>query len=187
MSHPMVPPFQLLGPSNSPYPGTLCLPQVPLPAGTKVKEGDLATIQVVELAQHGAALYSVSRASSWSRSVVIFSTSPFHFPLLLSPPIFGPHRPPSFCGLANTPQCVDIIFAEPGDSKIAEVNETNCYNSTELGFGEMYTITTHEPVRDDALQEESGAVGWARGMGSGGAWGVLGWAPVVVGGLWAFL
>jgi len=59
MSSSMVPPFQLLGPSNNPYPGTICLPQVPLPAGAHVKAGDLATIQVVELAQHGAALYSV--------------------------------------------------------------------------------------------------------------------------------
>lgn len=138
MSHPMVPPFQLLGPSNSPFPGTLCLPQVPLPAGADVKAGDLATIQVIELAQHGAALYS----------------------------------------------CVDIIFAEPGDSKIAEVNETNCYNSTELGFGEMYTITTDEPVRDDAPVDGSGAARWTRGVGE---WGVMGWAPVVVGSLWAFL
>ena len=55
----MVPEFQLLGPSNSPYPGTVCLPQVPLPKDVKVKAGDKATIQVVELAQHGAALYSV--------------------------------------------------------------------------------------------------------------------------------
>lgn len=63
------------------------------------------------------------------------------------------------------------------------MNETNCYNSTELGFGEMYTITTHEPVRDDALLEDSGAAAWARGVAG---WGVLGWAPVVVGGMWAF-
>lgn len=60
MSLPMVPQFQMLGPSNSPYPGTVCLPQVPLPEGVEVKAGDEATIQVVELAQHGASLYSVS-------------------------------------------------------------------------------------------------------------------------------
>lgn len=60
MSNPMVPPFQILGPSKNPYPGTICLPQVPLPAGANVKAGDNATIQLVELAVHGAALYSVS-------------------------------------------------------------------------------------------------------------------------------
>jgi hypothetical protein len=68
MSNPMVSPFQLLGPTNSPYPGTVCLPQVPLPRNTTVQPGDLATIQVVELAVHGAALYSVSDGSA-SRSL----------------------------------------------------------------------------------------------------------------------
>jgi len=63
MSNPMVPPFQLVGPSKNPYPGTVCLPQVPLPAGLTVSPGDNATIQVVELAIHGAALYSVSQIS----------------------------------------------------------------------------------------------------------------------------
>lgn len=60
MSNIMVKPFMLLGPTNNPYPGTVCLPQVPLPAGANVSAGDRATIQVVEQAQHGASLYSVS-------------------------------------------------------------------------------------------------------------------------------
>jgi hypothetical protein len=59
MSNPMIAPFQLLGPSKNPFPGTFCLPQVPLPANASVKAGDNATIQLVELAIHGAALYSV--------------------------------------------------------------------------------------------------------------------------------
>lgn len=59
MSFPMVPVFQIVGPSKNPYPGTFCLPQVPLPANTTVNPGDNATIQVVETAIHGAALYSV--------------------------------------------------------------------------------------------------------------------------------
>jgi hypothetical protein len=66
MSFPMVPPFQILGPSKNPYPGTVCLPQVPLPANTTVQPGDNATIQVVELAVHGASLFSVSCFSSIS-------------------------------------------------------------------------------------------------------------------------
>lgn len=59
MSNIMVKTFQILGPSNNPFPGTICLPQVPLPANTTVKAGDHATIQIVELAQHGASLFSV--------------------------------------------------------------------------------------------------------------------------------
>ncbi|KAI9812213.1 MAG: hypothetical protein M1832_000482 [Thelocarpon impressellum] len=58
MSNPMVPVFQITGPTKDPYPGTFCLPQVPLPANTTFKVGDNATIQVVETAVHGAALYN---------------------------------------------------------------------------------------------------------------------------------
>jgi hypothetical protein len=60
MSFPMVPVFQITGPSKGPYPGTFCLPQVPLPANTTVNVGDNATIQIVETAVHGAALFNVS-------------------------------------------------------------------------------------------------------------------------------
>ena len=59
MSNPMIKPFQIGGPTNLPYPGTFCLPQVPLPQGWTVKVGDNATIQVVLAAKHGAALYNV--------------------------------------------------------------------------------------------------------------------------------
>ncbi|KKK16900.1 hypothetical protein P175DRAFT_0426223 [Aspergillus ochraceoroseus IBT 24754] len=58
MSHPMVPPFEIVGPDNNPYPGTVCIPQVGLPADITVNVGDNATIQVIEAAQHGAALYN---------------------------------------------------------------------------------------------------------------------------------
>ncbi|KAG0646105.1 hypothetical protein D0Z07_8168 [Hyphodiscus hymeniophilus] len=58
MSFPMVPTFEIIGPSNNPYPGSFCLPQVPLPANVTVNVGDLATIQVVETAVHGGALYN---------------------------------------------------------------------------------------------------------------------------------
>ncbi|CZR67484.1 uncharacterized protein PAC_17383 [Phialocephala subalpina] len=57
-SFPMLPPFQIDGPSNNPYPGTFCLPQVPIPANVSVKVGDLATIQVIETLVHGGALYN---------------------------------------------------------------------------------------------------------------------------------
>ncbi|CAI7604068.1 unnamed protein product [Penicillium glandicola] len=58
MSHPVVSPFQIVGPTNNPYPGTVCLPQVPLPANISVSPGDYATIQLVETAKHGAALFN---------------------------------------------------------------------------------------------------------------------------------
>lgn len=63
MSFPMVPLFEVVGPTDNPYPGTFCLPQVPLPKGVNVKVGDKATIQVVEAANHGGALYNVRRSS----------------------------------------------------------------------------------------------------------------------------
>ena len=59
MSHILVPPFQITGPSNSEYPGQFCLPQVPMPANLTFNIGDNVTLQVVEAAQHGAALYNV--------------------------------------------------------------------------------------------------------------------------------
>lgn len=59
MSNPMIKTFQIGGPTNMPYPGTVCLPQVPLPEGWTVKAGDHATIQLVLAAKHGAALYNV--------------------------------------------------------------------------------------------------------------------------------
>jgi len=57
----MVPVFQVVLPSNEQdLNANVCLPQVPLPAGVSVRSGDNATIQLVETAQHGAALYNVS-------------------------------------------------------------------------------------------------------------------------------
>ena len=62
MSHPVVPPFQILGPNNLEYPGQFCLPQVGMPANLSLPVGTNITLQVVEAAQHGAALYSVSHS-----------------------------------------------------------------------------------------------------------------------------
>ena len=50
--------LQIVGPTTQPYPGTFCLPQVPLPVNHTVKVGDNATIQLIETAVHGAALYN---------------------------------------------------------------------------------------------------------------------------------
>ncbi|KAI9803230.1 MAG: hypothetical protein M1825_002021 [Sarcosagium campestre] len=94
MSHPMVPVFQITGPTKEAYNGTFCLPQVGLPANLTIKAGDNATIQVVETAVHGAALYS----------------------------------------------CVDITFADP--SEVAEVNSSNCFNSSTIGFNTVFATTS---------------------------------------------
>lgn len=94
MSFPLVPVFQINGPSRDPFPGTFCLPQVPLPKNyDAAKIGDNATIQVVETAIHGASLYS----------------------------------------------CVDITFSEP--QHVNEVNSSNCFNSTEISFDNVYTVS----------------------------------------------
>lgn len=58
MSLVMVNGIQIIGPTKDPYPGTFCLPQVPLPANISVNVGDNATIQLIETAVHGAALYN---------------------------------------------------------------------------------------------------------------------------------
>ncbi|KAK8068388.1 hypothetical protein PG996_007500 [Apiospora saccharicola] len=115
MSFAMVPPFGLLGPSKGPYPGTVCLPQV------------------VELAQHGAALYS----------------------------------------------CVDITFAAPGDPRIGKVNETNCFNSTDLGFSDIYTITTKEVGAIVNATTTSAAALVNSIRASGAAW--MGYVPMALG------
>lgn len=58
-SNPIVPVFQIKGPNNNLYNGSICLPQVPLPKGYNAVIGNNATIQVIETAQHGASLYNV--------------------------------------------------------------------------------------------------------------------------------
>ncbi|KAI9832028.1 MAG: hypothetical protein M1819_004572 [Sarea resinae] len=61
-SNPMVPVFQILGPTNDAYPGKgFCLPQVPLPTNAplaNVAVGTNATIQIVEAAKHGAGIFN---------------------------------------------------------------------------------------------------------------------------------
>jgi hypothetical protein len=39
---------------------------------------------------------------------------------------------------ANSPQCVDITFANPED--VAEVNSSNCFNSSDISFNNVYSI-----------------------------------------------
>ncbi|KAK4697941.1 hypothetical protein P7C71_g211, partial [Lecanoromycetidae sp. Uapishka_2] len=52
--------FGIVGPDNQQYNASICIPQVPLPANYTAVVGNNATIQIIETAQHGAALYNVS-------------------------------------------------------------------------------------------------------------------------------
>ncbi|KAI1329996.1 hypothetical protein F5Y16DRAFT_62014 [Xylariaceae sp. FL0255] len=131
MSNPMMAPVQIQGPSNGPYPGTVCFPQVPLPVNFTMNPGDNATIQVVEIAAHGAALFS----------------------------------------------CVDITFVAPGDPRIPVVNETNCYNSSDIGFAQIYTVTTTE-ADSTALNATSAAF---RLFTTPSTWSWFGYLPVLLG------
>lgn len=70
MEHQIVPKFGILGPSNNPFPGTICLDHVTVPTDIGVKAGMNATIQIVMSAQHGAALFSVSTAQRWKTLLI---------------------------------------------------------------------------------------------------------------------
>jgi hypothetical protein len=59
MTNVIVPVFQITGPSRDPFPGSFCLPDLPLPKNASVKVGDNATLQVIQVALHGASLYNV--------------------------------------------------------------------------------------------------------------------------------
>jgi hypothetical protein len=76
-------------------------------------------------------------------------------------------------------QCVDITFAEPGDPRIAHVNETNCFNSSDIGFAEVFTLTLKEAGQGEGSKLSAAA--------RGGALAHWGYLPVVLGGLWALL
>ncbi|KAI4241066.1 MAG: hypothetical protein L6R42_011383 [Xanthoria sp. 1 TBL-2021] len=120
----MQPVFQITGPTNVQYDGSFCLPQVPLPANFTAKIGDNATIQIVETAQHGAALYN----------------------------------------------CVDITFADP--KNVPEVNETNCVNSTNIGFELVFST---DSLTSAASPVTSRITAWSASLPliAAIAWGVL--------------
>lgn len=68
MSHPVVSSFQLVGPNNLEYPGQFCIPQIGMPKDLNLQVGQNITIQVIETAQHGAALYNVSLCNRYALS-----------------------------------------------------------------------------------------------------------------------
>ncbi len=85
-------------------------------------------------------------------------------------------------------QCVDITFVEPNDPRVAEVNESNCFNSTELGFADVYTITTRTPGLGNASTSDAEAsfLYFSRQRRSS-IMAYAGWLPAIFGGLWLFL
>lgn len=169
MSNPMVPPFQIIGPSKTPYAGSVCLTQIPLPAGAAVQAGDNATIQLVETALHGAALYSVRGPC-------------LPLPTQARPSLVWPRW-----GLqpeADLRQCVDITFVEDDDSRLPQVNETNCQNTSDIGFADVYTITTKPSGANLSLNATSGAAAHVARPAGGGLFSVVGWAPLGLGFLW---
>ncbi len=74
-SLPMQTVFGIVGPDNLEYNGSICMPQVPLPANYTAVVGANATIQIIEIAQHGAALYNVSQPSRKSQRRKLMSAN----------------------------------------------------------------------------------------------------------------
>ena len=92
----------------------------------------------------------------------------------------------------NERQCSDITFVDEGDEKIPPINESTCFNTQELGFADVYTITTQKPIfKDKSQAEESGAetisFWYMKRHMTHSSWRIIGWLPVVLGGLWVFL
>lgn len=79
---------------------------------------------------------------------------------------------------------MDITFAAPGDPRIGEVNDTNCYNSSDLGFASLYTITT-TAIGSNANNVTVSAASSLRLLGSS-MW-ALGYLPLLVGATWLLM
>jgi hypothetical protein len=83
---------------------------------------------------------------------------------------------------------VDITFAEPNDPRIGNVNESNCFNSNDIGFADIYTITSKAPGSDDPKTSDAETTFWYfRRHSTYSPWRYAGWLPVVLGGLYVFL
>lgn len=127
MSHPVVPPFEITGPTNQEYPGQFCLPQIGMPANVSLVVGQNITLQVVELAVHGAALYSVSAPK-------------------VAASLFAP---------ADRYQCVDLTLVEDGSDLVTPVSQDNCYNSSDMGFQLVFTTAALASDAVSTLQRPS--------------------------------
>lgn len=69
-------------------------------------------------------------------------------------------------------KCVDITFLEPGDDRIAEVNKTNCFNSTDIGAADIFTVTMRASGSEEYRSSAERALHLA------------GWLPLLAAGAW---
>lgn len=80
---------------------------------------------------------------------------------------------------------MDITFVEDNDPRLANVNETNCFNSTDIGFSDVYTITTKAAGSNGTTSGAVPSFVFRRSQGGASVWmQIVGWLPVVTGGLW---
>lgn len=84
-------------------------------------------------------------------------------------------------------QCVDITFVEPNDPRLGDVNESNCFNSSDLGVADIYTLTVRSPGGINATSDAEHRFHYFRRGSRGSLAALIGWMPVVVGGLWILL
>lgn len=80
-------------------------------------------------------------------------------------------------------QCVDITFVKDNDPRLGNVNETNCFNSTDIGFAEIYTITTKESGSTANVSISAAVSTFVRSSYS--SW--LGFAPLLLGALFTLV
>jgi hypothetical protein len=135
MSHPVHPVMAITGPSNEEYPGQFCIPQIGMPANLDLKVGDNITIQVIETAQHGAALYSVSLTLQMRHATECNKGQQADI---------------------RSSQCVDVTLAEP--EEVEEVTKSNCYNSSSFGFNLVFTTAALEGAASATVPLSSAAI-----------------------------
>lgn len=79
---------------------------------------------------------------------------------------------------------MDIIFVNDNDPRIGNINETNCFNSTDIGFSDVYTITTKAAGSNATTSGASVSFDFGKARNSLQLIDLLGWLPVVAAGFW---
>jgi len=67
------------------------------------------------------------------------------------------------------------------------VNASNCFNSNDIGFGDIYTMTVRASGQGNATSDAEHRFWYFRRNRGGGLYQLLGWLPVALGGLWVLL
>ena len=78
---------------------------------------------------------------------------------------------------------------ENNDPRLMDINETNCFNSTDIGFADIYTITTKASGQDGNVTSGAESTLFFRRFqsGPGSSWMYATWLPVFLGALWVLL